>query len=675
MFLPDETPLSDVSKGLAFASKSSPRLKAILQGEQWRACETLSLYSVVEVANIWDSAEEAVEALVGAGLNASEASELFEKAEHICSSKVFAAARSRPAWPHQEEGTTAADQGEAKRLKSTSPLQIIAAVVPTTVSGQSTASARRMQGTLTELWDILIELGEASGVLKEAYTLTKELQEQLRRSILEQWADLPLSSLRAYVGAWKEWRQWARANNLDHIKPARIHLVLFCDDLKKRGATAARGRLAALAWIERHLEVQLGTNASWVRTSAAVHAEHEEKQIPPLRISMWVILCLLSESKNTVVQGLGLFWMLILGGVLRPCHLQRSRIIKLWPNSIQGKASAGKTKHGGKRRAFEWRAARQSLIGSDMGKAVMSFRRLTGADLHDLPFVLPDVAPFGAGLEAKSWTAEPMPQGKILALTMKALEAVGVPPETAAQLKGLYAARRVLPTLAHRMGFTEPERLDVGAWSNPNLAMPQRYSEAKLDQQADLRTELITVASCALRKLATSNPEPNQGDELEMCYTNVWPHFPKKRGKKMVTCDRQQAIQWCCSMFPRIDQFEKNHEEMPSKEVEFSSSSSESETSSDSSEDEQEKSLATAPTATEDPENIDWLLARGKKGCLHLATHAELPDTICGRSLKSPEHGSGLALALKTDRQWSPRCYAHLCADAKVWWKRASLVA
>ena len=339
MFLPDDTPLRDVSQGLAFASKSSPRLKSILQGEQWRACETLSLHSVVAVANIWDSAEEAVEALVGAGLNSTEATEPFEKAEHICSSKVFAAARSRPSWPPHGEGVTAAEQAEAKRFKPTSPLQIIAAVVPTTASGQSTTSAKRMQGALTDLWDILIELGEASGVLKEASTLTKELQEQLKRSILEQWADLPLSSLRAYVGAWKEWRPWAKTNNLDHIKPARIHLVLFCDDLKKRGATAARGRPAALALIERHLEVQLGTGASWVRTSAAVHAEHEEKQVPPLRISMWVILCLLSESRNTVVQGLGLFWMLILGGVLRPCHLQRSRIVRLWPNSIQGKAT------------------------------------------------------------------------------------------------------------------------------------------------------------------------------------------------------------------------------------------------------------------------------------------------------------------------------------------------
>ena len=143
-----------------------------------------------------------------------------------------------------------------------------------------------------------------------------------------------------------------------------------------------------------------------------------------------------------------------------------------------------------------------------------------------------------------------MSQGKIKALTDQILLAVGVPAENIQQLKGLYAARRVLPTLAHRAKFSEPERIDVGGWSaGGRLAIAQRYSEAKCDEQADLRSELVLLASQSLCTLIERVPLPNPVQELEWSWTEVWQYFPKRESAP-VACSAGVAFDWCMTLYP-----------------------------------------------------------------------------------------------------------------------------
>ena len=116
-------------------------------------------------------------------------------------------------------------------------------------------------------------------------------------------------------------------------------------------------------------------------------------------------------------------------------------------------------------------------------------------------FLLPNTSPSGEGIEAKHWSTEPMPLKKIRDLTTVILDKIGVPKSIQAQLAGFYSARRLMPTIAHRAKFSTGERLDVGGWASPKsqaLAMPQRYSEARMDEQCAMRSEILKMSSEAL---------------------------------------------------------------------------------------------------------------------------------------------------------------------------------
>jgi len=67
---------------------------------------------------------------------------------------------------------------------------------------------------------------------------------------------------------------------------------------------------------------------------------------------------------------------------------------------------------------------------------------------------------------------------------------------------------------------------------------------------------------------------------------------------------------------------------------------------------------------------INWQLSQGKKGCLHLT--GEDPDyTQCGRCLKGPKTGLGIANAASTGAKWSPRCFQALSSQACEAWLAA----
>jgi hypothetical protein len=412
-------------------------------------------------------------------------------------------------------------------------------------------------------------------------------------------------------------------------------------------------------WLQKHFELTWSLDSAWVKQVASVSAHHIEKQVAPLRLSMWAVLTLLASSNNIVVKGIALFWLLVLGAVMRPAHLQRSQLIKVWPMSLEGRATADKTRTQGKRRAFSWRAPRFSVLGSDIAIAAWDFYVQSGSETRN--YFLPDTSPRGAGLSAKSWQLTPMGQGKIRSLTNIILEAIGVPNINRQQLGGLYSARRVLPTLAHRMKFSDGERLDVGGWSKSSLSMPQRYSEAKSDEQADLRTELVKMASHALCKLMVANPRPTAALELGWSYTEIWNCFPA-RGTTTNLCDMKDAVQWCSRMFPGIGSCSYDNVAatapfaVDSDSEPLSDSSTESEASDN---------------ASDRPCELRWLLAKGSKGCLHKAHETDAFYTTCGRCLRFPEEGAGLQEALGTDRLWSPRCFGSLDAHQKDWWIQA----
>ena len=72
------------------------------------------------------------------------------------------------------------------------------------------------------------------------------------------------------------------------------------------------------------------------------------------------------------------------------------------------------------------------------------------------------------------------------------------------------------------------------------------------------------------------------------------------------------------------------------------------------------------PLAEKRFNDIEWSLAKGAKGMLHLLVDGSLHYS---RNLSMPETGSGLACAATTLRKWSPRFFNALPVIAQSWWE------
>ena len=640
----------------------SPRISSLCRDEATtRAITSLGWDSVSVVVFVKDTEEEAISALTGAGMQEAAAKTLYEDAKELCQKRADAFEKN----------------GIVKTLRSLAPpptVKVEINIAPSAAIARECAdqaphvgshkTAVQLQAAMVALWDVLILAGVYSGIVLEATELSTDMKVQLRRLLFAQWADMPVKSLRHHVSSFRDWHDWCTAKQVNVWAPSRVHWGIYFESLKARGATVAKGRFSSMMWLQQHLEIKWGLDSAWVRQIASVSAHHVERQVAPFRISMWAVFSILALSENKVVQGLALFWMFVLGAVMRPAHLQRSRFIQIWPASLEGMATADKIKYQGKRRAFNWRAPRFSILGSDLASIAWEFKTKTG--LMSSNFFLPDTAPKGSGLMAVSWLDEPMGQGKIKSLTMQMLEMVGIPEENRRQVVGLYSARRILPTLAHRMKLGEGETLDVGGWSKSSLNICQRYSEAKADEQACLRTELVLVASRALKALMLAKPNPTATQEIEWAYTEIWEYFPSRQSKKS-TCNFQDAVGWCASMFPGLKFCKFNSSTVQLGSIEESESSgSESELSLSDCSDDSSLENDVAQTG-----GISWLLSNGKKGCLHVAHPSEPFHTLCNRKLARPLEGVGLQDALDTGHSWSPRCHAALSQFQKDWWKNA----
>lgn len=216
--------------------------------------------------------------------------------------------------------------------------------------------------------------------------------------------------------------------------------------------------------------------------------------------------------------------------------------------------------------------------------------------------------------------------------------------------------------------------MDVGGWAEAgsgqaaSLAMPQRYSEAKLDEQASLRRELIDCASGALQVLTSSMPEPRFEEENTLTYSQLWSLWPA-RNAKFNKCEPEQALTWCRRLVPGLLNTTICMEASAStveQDVRLAMNTS-SESSSGASD--YSGTSEQQPADVESLVSVGWQLSKGKKGCLHLMGAGGL--TQCGRSLNMPEQGIGVQRALETGRDWSPRCAGQLPVECRLWWNRA----
>jgi hypothetical protein len=106
-------------------------------------------------------------------------------------------------------------------------------------------------------------------------------------------------------------------------------------------------------------------------------------------------------------------------------------------------------------------------------------------------------------------TTTHMSRSKLLRYTAELRNECGLPKEVALEFGGLYAGRRVQPTLADIERYGDSERLDIGGWYSKSVsastAIPNRYSSARQYTVASLKHNLIQKAAVAFQHWCRTN--------------------------------------------------------------------------------------------------------------------------------------------------------------------------
>jgi hypothetical protein len=198
-------------------------------------------------------------------------------------------------------------------------------------------------------------------------------------------------------------------------------------------------------------------------------------------------------------------------------------------------------------------------------------------------------------------------------------------------------------------------------------AMPDRYSDQKLEAAVDGKGELVTTIA---------NLVATQKEKFIDCeWVDIYPYFASRRKMRSLWLSRRRSNELPqqatpakvhTTLIPIMDQELSPKRLAPritNKQTEISEDSGEESPSNHS-----PSNSSEAPSASdvscdeEDFEEIAWLQAIGKKGHLHLLGEVD-KDSIrsrCGRKLHRPDPGHGVEEAIGTGAKWSPRCYAHL---------------
>ena len=120
----------------------------------------------------------------------------------------------------------------------------------------------------------------------------------------------------------------------------------------------------------------------------------ELSQAIPLHVKLWLHVEIALLSPNRLVSWLAVSWHLLIAGVLRFVHMQRSVILNSTRVGIIARASLGKSKRSGLRRPFKWSSPRFSLRGTDIADLLMKYLSEAFPDEDELPpFLLPEFMP------------------------------------------------------------------------------------------------------------------------------------------------------------------------------------------------------------------------------------------------------------------------------------------
>ena len=507
------------------------------------------------------------------------------------------------------------------------------------------------------LWAKVMDLGNHSTLWSERFTTAEGLK-TAKTEMMRCWRDT--ENLGSHVTALVEWTTFMEKSGLNWRVPDVLSEQIFLRSFESRGATVPKSKLRVLLWAAKRVGIPFNSDAISVRDAARVPDTHVETQIPELQPRLWFVFERMLKDKSVFVVAIALYWVFLVITVLRPKHLQMSRIVFL-AGRIQGEVEKGKSRVQGKRRPFSWAAPRQGLSQLDLEEAYTRVASLSGCGTLEKPGLLLDFLPARVSLKEVTHFAEtPMPRGKILRYTGEALRKWRVSEELIQTIQGLYAARRTLPTIGDLVRLTPEQRLDLGDWvdqqAQQRVAMPNRYSSGRMVVMAETKQAVIKAARKALQGARDKLPD---GETLSWITWQElqWPRLVLMQTEEADASQSSHVVAAKLEARPEMDV----KKETPAKK---DSSSDESSSSSDTTQEKDDSD------AEEVEPFLEWQRSQGVKGCLHLATESGL---ACGRQLRRPLIGAGMSNARACNCEWSPRCWHALTEHHRKWWSEQSI--
>ena len=547
------------------------------------------------------------------------------------------------------------------------------------------------------LWDVFVDLGPSSKIWYEYGNDRPEKRTERMHMFLEAMLELPVTSMRSYMSAVGRWKQYASETaEADWRSPSRIDVQLYLRAARRRGATAAKGEIGCLSWLERNLGFGFHTAEEQIRRQARVAAGHTiavgHAPSNPVIIAAEALLAHPSIYVRALATTALLLWL----GALRFAHLQRSEIICVTPWYFVGQATRGKKRTGGVRTPFVWASPRFALCSTDLHPTLSKIREIMTAKFGEAPhFQLPDFFPQNCALEdASAFRNTPMTGGRFNFYMRQLL--MGPPArlcEAVIRDISYHDWRHGLPSIAGRSMLSASESIRVGLWTgategdhDPTLprrmAMPLLYSTEKCADSAVVKTQLLRALRRAIINFirdqgihATRLEAPwllrrySEKQAMIPDLDGLVPYWPQRTTTISETQDfirsKLAAVEISLDSFEAVADGDILEPERPDSEEELA----EDDKSSDAS----TVSHTSGGSSVQAVEDIAFVYTDRIGSRLHLAD----PDgdrtldhgtTLCGRRLARCCHGVGARVALQLQRDWSPRCRNRLDDHIRLLW-------
>ena len=346
------------------------------------------------------------------------------------------------------------------------------------------------------LLNLAISAGEASGWYE---VILKELarpKPTFQASFFAACGRPPPEKIAKLVGSWKRLHRWCVANStrdevLNSFATKPNDMADFLAGISLNGKTAAAGLYTQLKCIAKMLLIDLSLDHLLVTAWSDPLPGH--LTVPQAAAGLMEVtqLELFAQSQHDCVVNVMAEFMLVLYGMVRPSHIQRSYLVKEYKHCWLFKCEEGKKRIGGVRQPFLWALPKETISGEEAVLRVVSVLRLNPPE-GESPWLI------RANNHSDPWKAtalvdKQMPplQARRGRASILMKEPLNLDEKTAKMCSLAYRNRRVLPTVGPLIKLDSYEKAALSNWRDTSdkdaaqaaKSMAALYDSSKVSQQ------------------------------------------------------------------------------------------------------------------------------------------------------------------------------------------------